>query len=105
MQMYRPRFPDNFPEDGTWKVTYFDENEIGYPLKTESMFVWEHMGQFKLLREKSLYGWKYAMGEMDKYLIFSEWKNAGYPFFNGQWRFYTNESRIHLVTAKKILEL
>lgn len=100
--MYAPKFPKNFPEDGEWKILYFDETIPGYPLSTENVFVWQHMGQYKLLREKSDYGWKYAVGEMDKYLIYSEWKNAGFPFFSGQWRYYTNDSRIHLVSARKV---
>ena len=79
--MYAPKFPKNFPEDGEWKILYFDETIPGYPLSTETVFVWHHMGQYKLLREKSDYGWKYAVGEMDKYLIYSEWENAGFPFF------------------------
>ena len=104
MEMYKPDFPSNFPRSGVWEITYFDEYEEGYPLHTCRMFVSEHMGKYKLLRDKSRYGWSYRTGEMNKWLLFSEWEKADSPFFSGQWRFYTWMSIIHLVKARFIKE-
>ena len=83
MEMYKPDFPSNFPRSGVWEITYFDEYEEGYPLHTCRMFVSEHMGKYKLLRDKSRYGWSYRTGEMNKWLLFSEWEKADSPFFFG----------------------
>lgn len=96
--MYEPRFPKDFPSVGVWTVTYFDEYEENHPLKRERVFVSEHMGRWKLLRRKVKYGWDYALGEMDKYLMRSSWKGDS-PYFSGQWHMYTNDSVIHVVSA------
>ena len=100
--MYKPSFPSNFPSTGVWEITYFDEYEDGYPLHVSKVFVSEHMGHFKLLRDRSAFGWNYRIGELDKCLIFSEWDKSDSPFFSGQWRFYTWTSIIHLVHARCI---
>lgn len=102
--MYRPSFPSNFPSTGVWEISYFDEYDVGHPIHRQKVFVSEHMEQFKLLRDKSKYGWKYRTGEMDKWLLLSEWKNADAPYFTGQWRFYTCESIIHLTSARYICQ-
>lgn len=102
--MYNPSFPSNFPSTGVWEITYFDEYEKEYPLHKSRVFISEHMGQFKLLRDRSTYGWKYRVGEMDKWLLYSKWEKADLPFVSGQWRFYTWMSIIHLVKARFIKE-
>ena len=98
--MYRPNFPSQFPNTGVWEISYFDEYEEGHPLHTCKVFISEHMGHFKLLRNRSRFGWDYRIGEDDKWLLRSEWKDADPPFFSGQWRFYTWMSVIHLVSAR-----
>ena len=102
--MYKPDFPNNFPSTGVWEITYFDEYKEGHPLCTSRVFISEHMGQFKLLRDRSTYEWKYRIGEDTKWLLYSEWKNANPPYYTGQWRFYTWMSIIHLVNARFIKE-
>ena len=102
--MYKPNFPSNFPSTGLWEITYFDEYQEGHPLCTSKVFVVEHMGKHKLLRDRTTYGWKYRIGEDTKWLLHSEWDNADSPYFSGQWRFYTWMSIIHLVKARFIKE-
>lgn len=97
--MYEPSFPDDFPSTGEWDITYFDEYEPGHTLHTQRVFVTEHLGQYKLLRRKTRYGWDYKLGEMDKHLLRSKWK-GDCPYISGQWRMYTYESVIHLTRAR-----
>ena len=100
--MYTPSFPSDFPSIGLWEITYFDEYKEGHPLCTRTVFITEHMGQFKLMRKKSTYGWDYMVGEEDKYLMLSKWKEGSEPYYSGQWRTYTWTSTIHLTRAKRI---
>ena len=102
--MYKPNFPSNFPSAGVWEITYFDENKDGHPLSTSKVFVEEHSGQYKLLRNRIRYGWDYRIGEKNSCLKLCEWKNAGPPYYSGQWRFYTWMSVIHLVSARFIAD-
>ena len=99
---YKPNFPSNFPCSGVWEITYFDEYKEGHPLCTRKVFITEHMGQFKLLREKTRYGWDYMIGEDTKCLMLSEWEEGSEPYYAGQWRMYTWQSIIHLVSARFI---
>lgn len=99
---YKPNFPSNFPSTGVWEITYFDEYKEGHPLCTHKVFIAEHMGQFKLLRQKTRHGWDYAIGEDTKYLMPSEWEEGSEPYYSGQWRMYTWQSIIHLVSARCI---
>ena len=101
-QMYKPNFPSNFPSTGVWEITYFDAYTEGYPLCTRTVFVTEHMGQFKLMRKKSRYGWDFMVGEHDKYLMLSKCKEGSEPYYSGQWKTYTWMSTIHLTSAKRI---
>ena len=100
--MYQPDFPSSFPSTGVWEITYFDAYKEGHPLCTSRMFVDEHNGQFKLLRNRSRYGWDYCVGEDEKCLILSERSNVDSPYYPGQWRFYTWTSVIYLVKARCI---
>ena len=85
-------FPGNFPSVGVWKVTFFDVLEEGHPLHISKMFVDEYLGDYKLLREKTKYGWKYRLGEMDSCIYKTE---------NG-YAMRTWMSTICLVSAKKV---
>lgn len=96
--MYKPNFPSNFPSAGVWEITYFDAYKEGHPLNTSSVFVDEHMGCYKLLRDRSRYGWDYRIGEDNKYLMLYEGSD-GSPYYSGQWKFYTWMSVIHIVSA------
>lgn len=99
--MYDPSFPGEFPSTGEWEITFFDEYEPGHPLHTQRVFVAEYLGHYKLLREKTRFGWDYRLGEMDKHLMRSKWKGDR-PYVSGQWRMYTHDSVIHLTTAVPI---
>ena len=102
--MYKPNFPSNFPSTGVWEIVYFDACREGYPLCTSKVFVAEHMGQYKLLRDRSNYGWDYRIGEDNKCLIYSDQVNTGPPYYSGQWRMYTWTSIIYLVSARFIAD-
>ena len=100
--MYTPSFPTRFPSTGEWRITFFDEYEEGHPLHEEDVFVKHHgNGRYKVMRDKTD-GWKFRMGEMDKYLMLSKWKKGSSPYFTGQWRMYTYVSIIHIVSARTI---
>ena len=98
-QMYKPNFPSNFPSSGVWEIVYFDVYKEGQPLMTSNVFVYEYMGQYKLLRNRSKYGWDYRIGEENKCLMFYEGSDDS-PYYPGQWKFYTWMSVIHLVSAR-----
>jgi hypothetical protein len=98
--MYKPNFPSNFPSAGVWEITYFDEYEKDHPLHTQRVLVTEHMGQFRLMRQKTKDAWDHMMG--DKCLMKSTWKEGSEPYYMGQWRMYTWMSIIHLTSVKRI---
>ena len=60
------------------------------------------IAQVKLMRKKSRYGWDFMVGEHDKHLMLSKWKEGSEPYYSGQWRMYTWMSTIHLTSAKRI---
>ena len=97
--MYKPNFPSNFPSSGVWEIVYFDVYKEGQPLMTSNVFVYEYMGQYKLLRNRSKYGWDYRIGEENKCLMFYEGSDDS-PYYPGQGKFYTWMSVIHLVSAR-----
>ena len=101
---YKPNFPSNFPSSGVWEITYFDLYKEGHPLVTSNVFVAEHMGQYKLLRNRSKYGWDYRTGEDNKCLMLYEVSYDDSPYYVGQWKFYTWQSVIHLVRARLIAD-
>ena len=103
-QMYKPNFPSNFPSTGVWEIVYFDAYKEGYPLCTSKVFVAEHMGKYKLLRDRTRYGWDYRIGEDNKCLMYSEQVNTDPPYYSGQWRMYTWTSIIYLVSARFIAD-
>jgi len=103
-QMYKPEFPSNFPSTGVWEITYFDAYVEGHPLCTSRVFVAEHMGKYKLLRNRSTYGWDYRIGEDNKCLMLYEGPESDSPYYPGQWKFYTWMSVIHLVCARCIAD-
>ena len=53
---------------------------------TSNVFVAEHMGQYKLLRNRSKYGWDYRIGEENKCLMLYEGSDDS-PYYPGQWKF------------------
>ena len=98
--MYKPNFPSNFPSAGVWEITYFDVYKEGHPLWTSKVFVEEHNGQYKLLRNRSKYGWEYRIYEENKCLMLYDGSKADSPYYPGQWKFYTWMSVIHIVSAR-----
>ena len=86
-------FHPDFPSVGVWDISYYDDNEKDKPVHTERMFVTEHLGQHKLMRNKTRYGWNYRTGEMSEFLRESR---------KTPWCMYTWMSIIYLTGAKKV---
>ena len=102
LQMYRPNFPNDFPSSGIWDITYFDEYEEAHPLRTERVLLIEKGYSFSMMRKRTKHGWDFLEGEKDKRLIRSLWRAGSEPYITGQWRMYTMNSVIHLVSARCI---
>ena len=85
-------FPPNFPSIGVWEMTYTDDYEEGRPVHTDKVFVTQYLGDYKLMRKKSKYGWKYKEGEMDKTI---------YKLDDGRWSMYTYQSIIRIQSATR----
>ena len=86
-------FPDDFPSVGVWDISYYEDKENGKPVHTQRMFVTEHLGEYKLMRQKTIYGWDYKIGEVSKCLMESDVT---------PWSMYTWMSVIRLTAAKKV---
>lgn len=102
--MYKPNFPSNFPSVGVWEITYFDAYKEGHPLQTRKVFITECMGEYKLLRDRSRYGWDYRIGEDNKCLMLCKRSDADPPYYSGQWKMYTWMSIIYIVSARFIAD-
>ena len=86
-------FPPDFPSVGEWDISYYDDYENNKPVHTERMFVTEYLGEYKLMRRKTKYGWDFRAGDRSKYLMQSS---------TTPWCMYTWMSVIYLTGAKKV---
>ena len=92
LELFIMSFPPNFPSIGVWKISYTDDYEEGRPVHTAKVFVTQYLGDYKLMRKKSKYGWKYKEGEMDKTI---------YELDDGRWSMYTYQSIIRIQSATR----
>jgi hypothetical protein len=83
-------FPPDFPSVGEWDISYYENNK---PVHTERMFVTEYLGEYKLMRQKTKYGWDFRTGDRSNYLMQSS---------TTLWCMYTWMSVIYLTAAKKV---